>query len=55
MRPVKRCVPYEAPRPLLMERDMTLFNKSGEVAGTDILDLAVVAGSVLLLLATLWA
>jgi len=34
---------------------MTLFNKSGEVAGTDILDLAVVAGSMLLLLATLWA
>jgi hypothetical protein len=34
---------------------MTLFNKSGEVTGTGILDLAVVAGSMLLLLATLWA
>ena len=34
---------------------MSLFSKSGEMAGTDILDLAVVAGSVLLLLATLWA
>jgi hypothetical protein len=43
----------EARRPL-MERQMFLVSADGEVFGSDILNLAVVAGALGLLLATLW-
>jgi hypothetical protein len=43
----------EARRPA-MERQMFLVSADGEVFGSDILNLAVVAGALGLLLATLW-